>query len=279
MTPMPSDRRVPLVVLDTAVDVVVRGPEDLGQTLEGLVRAAWHLALRRAPAPEPAAVEIEVELLPDRQPGPVGVAYDRAATQVRDADPARLMMRLTHAVTSAAITAQTGTLLMLHAAGLAHRSTGAASVWVAPGNTGKSTLCRTLGPRYRYLSDETVGIRRDGTVAPYAKPVSVRVPGSTVKDERAPGDCGLGLPGVPARVAGVVLLHRDAAHHGGPEVTRLDTLDAVQAITPESSAFMATQRPLTWLAVLLESTGGARQVTYAEVQDLGPLAAEIMGEP
>jgi hypothetical protein len=275
---MPSDRRVPLGVLDTAVDVVVRGPEDVAQTLEGMVRAAWHLALRE-PVRERGAVEIEVELLPEGPSGPASPAYDRAATQVRDADPARLMMRLTHAVTSAAITAQTGTLLMLHAAGLAHRDTGAASVWVAPGNTGKSTLCRTLGPHYSYLSDETVGIRRDGTVAPYAKPVSVRVPGTMVKQERAPGDCGLGLPGGPARVAGVVLLHRDAAHQGGPEVTPLATLDAVQAITPESSAFMATDRPLTWLAGLLESTGGARQVTYAEVQELRPLAVEIMGEP
>ncbi len=275
---MPSDRRVPLGVLDTSVDVVVCGPQDRARTLEGLVRAAWHLAIRD-PSPEPAAVEIEVELLPNREPRPAGLAYDRAATQVRDADPARLMMRLTHAVTSAAITAQTGTLLMLHAAGLAHRDTGAASVWVAPGNTGKSTLCRTLGPDYSYLSDETVGIRRDGSVAPYPKPVSVRVPDSTVKDERAPGECGLALPAVPARVTGIVLLHRDAAHHGRPEVLRLDTLDAVQAVTPESSAFMATDRPLTWLAGLLESTGGARQVRYAEVQDLRPLAAQIMGEP
>lgn len=276
---MPSDRRVPLGVLDTAVDVVVCGSQDRAQALEGMVRAAWHLALRTDPDAGPAAVEIEVELLSDRAPAPAGLGYDRAAMQVSDADPARLMMRLTHAVTSAVITAQTGTLLMLHAAGLAHRRTGAASVWVAPGNTGKSTLCRTLGPHYAYLSDETVGIRRDGTVAAYAKPVSVRVPGSMVKDERAPGDCGLALPGSPARVAGVVLLHRDAAHEGGPEVVGLDTLDAVQAVTPESSAFMATDRPLTWLAGLLESTGGARQVTYAEVQDLGPLAAEIMGEP
>ena len=48
-------------------------------------------------------------------------------------------------------------VLMLHAAGLADPATGATAVFVAPGNTGKTTLCRTLGPVRTYVSDETVG--------------------------------------------------------------------------------------------------------------------------
>lgn len=273
---MPSETRVPLRVLDTPVDLVLVGSPGLRDTLQARVRSAWHLALRVGEVPEPEAVVIEVEL---RAGPPEQGGYQRASLEVRDSDLDRLMMRLTHAVTAAAISAQSGTLLMLHAAGLAHARSGAASVWVAPGNTGKSTLCRTLGPRYAYLSDETVGIRRDGTVAAYAKPVSVRVPGRAVKDERAPRACGLRLPAVPARVAGLVLLARVAGHEGPPVVTSLPTLDAVQAVTPESSGFMSTDRPLTWLADVLESTGGARQVTYAEVRDLTPLAADIMGDP
>jgi hypothetical protein len=167
---------------------------------------------------------------------------------------------------------------MLHAAGLADPETGATAVFVAPGNTGKTTLCRTLGPTRAYVSDETVGIRRDGTIAPYLKPLSTRrADWADVKDEQAPGAVGLRAPVATPWVAGIVLLRRDAALADGPEVEELDLLDAVLELTPESSGFMGTDGPLRWLADVLEGTGGARRAVYAEVSTLEPLVAEICG--
>lgn len=266
---------VPLHVLGTDVDVRVVGhePEHLAQ----VVRERWHLALRpegQAPvgAGDPLVVEAGV-VPPD---GEVVTPWTRQESVVHDRDLARLLQRLTQSVTHAVITARTGELLMLHAAGLAHPETGATAVFVAPGNTGKTTLCRTLGPSRSYVSDETVGVRRDGTITPYLKPLSTRRSDwAGTKDEQAPGDVGLAGPEMTPWLAGIVLLRREPDHPGPPRVEELDVLDAVLELTPESSGFMRTDGPLRWLADVLARTGGARRAVYAEVLDLEPLAAEI----
>lgn len=273
----PSDLVVPLRALGTDVDVHVSG-HDAELLAEG-VRARWHLCVRSEGA---AAADLTTEgprvvratlLPPDEEPGATSTsAWSRGDNDVRDRDPRRLLQRLTQSITHEVIGARTGELLLLHAAGLAHPTTGATGVFVAPGNTGKTTLCRELGRTRRYLSDETVGIRRDGTVVPYPKPLSVRRPDwAGVKDETAPGDVGLRPPEVTPWLAGIVLLRREADHVGAPLVEELDVLDAVVSLTPESSGFMRTEAPLRWLADVLERTGGARRVTYAEVADLEPL--------
>lgn len=289
-----SDLVVPLRALGTDVDIQVAG-HDATMLARGL-RDRWHLCLRedaavagagavadtdtdaahdaRTPGEKPRVVR--VTLLPPEGEQEPASAWARGDNDVRDRDPRRLLQRLTQSITHEVITARTGELLMLHAAGLADPATGATAVFVAPGNTGKTTLCRTLGPTRRYLSDETVGIRRDGTVVPYPKPLSVRRPDWVgVKDETAPGDVGLRSPEADPWLAGIVLLRREEDHVGAPVVEDLEVLDAVISLTPESSGFMRTERPLRWLADVLERTGGARRVTYAEVADLEPLAAEI----
>lgn len=259
---------VPLHVLDTDVDIVVSGPG--ADDFAGTVAERWHLAVQDQGGAEP--VVVEVELLAEDAERP------RTADGVlRGSDERALLQRLTQQVTRAVIGARTGDLLMLHAGALAHPVTGDAVVFVAPGGTGKSTTCRVQGPGRAYLTDETVGIRRDGTIAPYLKPVSTRRPDwSGVKDEVAPSTLGLRGPDVPTRPAGVVLLRREDGRET-PEVTRLETLEALTDIAPETSGFMDTDRPLTWLADLLESTGGARRVTYGSAEQLEPLVDEICG--
>lgn len=278
---------VPVHVLDTEVDIVVSGA---GATrFARTVAARWHLAVSEVAAPargretgvghptgqddDGAVVTVEVELGPD--------AGSRAGTPdgvLRGSDERQLLQRLTQQVTRAVIAARTGDLLMLHAGALAHRQTGAAVVFVAPGGTGKSTLCRVQGPERSYLTDETVGIRRDGTIAPYLKPISTRRPDwSGVKEEVAPADVGLSAPTVTPRLAGVLLLRRDPGWRAAPEVTRLDTLSALTEIAPETSGFSDTDRPLTWLAGILEETGGARRVTYGTADRLGPLIDAVCG--
>lgn len=270
---------VGLRVLGVDVDLRVRGsrPEEL---LEAL-RERWHLCLRDETDPDPQAaaraVVLDVEHRDDEhEGGPGSGAWRREGDVVVDQDRRRLLQRLTQSVTHAAITARTGELLMLHAAGLAHPDSGATAVFVAPGNTGKTTLCLTLGPARSYLTDETVGIRRNGSVAAYPKPLSVRRPDWVgVKDETAPGAVGLAPPKARPWVAGIILLDRRPGHEGPPLVQDLDLLDAVVALAPESSGFMRTDGPLRWLADVLERTGGARRVIYAEAGDLEPLVAQI----
>lgn len=281
---------VQLHVLDTDVDILVSGPE--ADRFADTVAQRWHLAVAEL-ASEPVAGEsvagepvrvgapdagvepvvVEVELSADSEPG------SRVADGVlRGGDERMLLQRLTQQVTRAVIAARTGDLLMLHAGALAHPDTGATIVFVAPGGTGKSTTCRVQGPGRAYLTDETVGIRRDGTIAPYLKPISTRrVDWSGVKDEVAPSALGLVAPTVPATVAGVVLLRREEGRAAPPEVTVLDTLEALTDIAPETSGFMNTPRPLTWLAQLLEDTGGARRVTYGGADQLEELVDEIVG--
>lgn len=261
-----------LRALGTDVDVAVGGARS-AELMEAL-RERWHLALRESDDPEGATV-VEALLLGEDEEAPSS-AWERSQPQVHGTDLPRLLQQLTQSITFAVIGARSGELLMLHAAALAHPETGATATFVAPGNTGKTTLCRTLGPALTYVSDETLGVRRDGTVVPYLKPLSTRRPDWVgTKDEQAPGSLGLRPPTVTPWLAGVVLLRREADHEGPPQLEELGTLDAVLALTAESSAFMATDRPLQWLAEVLERTGGARRVVYGEVADLAPLAAEI----
>lgn len=272
------DPVVPLRALGTDVDVHVGGY--LREMTVQAVRDRWHLCLRADDGTTgdgpPRTVRAVLED-PETPSGTVS-AWSRGERDVRDQDPRRLLQRLTQAVTHEVIAARTGELLMLHAAALAHPGTGATAVFVAPGNMGKTTLCRTLGLSRSYVTDETVGVRRDGTVVPYPKPLSVRRPDWVgIKDETAPGDVGLTRPRVQPWLAGIVLLRRDPDEVGDPVVEELPLLDAVMALTPESSGFMRTDAPLQWLARVLERTGGARRVTYAEVADLEPLAADLCG--
>src|SRR5690606_4129913 len=127
------------------IDVVVGGEDPAA--LEAAVRERWHLCLREGePAAEP--VRLEVALGTGGTPG-----GRREATSVVAPEEGPALTRLTHAVTGAVIRARSGELLLLHAAALADPVSGAALVAVAPGGTGKSTLCARLGRGRRYLTD------------------------------------------------------------------------------------------------------------------------------
>lgn len=269
---------VPLRVLGVRVDLRAVAEDPGG--LAAVLRDRWHLCLRSSDGP--GDVVLTAELLADGDEDGRQRSWKRRDDVVVDTLLPRLLQRLTQSVTHAVIGARTGDLLMFHAAALCDPASGATAVFIARGNTGKTTLCRTLGPGRGYVTDETVGVRRDGTVEAYPKPLSVRrcddawaTPG--VKDEQAPGDVGLVGPEVMPWVAGMVLLDRDEAHEGPPVVDRVDLLDAVVAVTPETSAFMRTEAPLQRLAEIIDRTGGMLRVTYAEVCDLEGLVQEITG--
>jgi len=249
-------RELTLHALDSRVRVLF---EDDDATLALAAEAAWS----RCRASRPFSAEAEP--VTARSPG----APDRI--------PATLQ-GLTQQVTRALITAQTGRLLMFHAGAVSHPVTGRSLVFVARGGTGKTTLARTLGTSYGYLTDETVGVE-PGTwrIHPYEKPLSLRT-GDPHKTEVSPDEMGLAPAHHEPHVAGVILLARPRDHATGPEVEELPLLDAVTALLPETSAVDRLDRPLHVVADLLEHAGPPLRVSYAEAAQLPPLVAELIGE-
>ncbi|HSN43614.1 MAG TPA: ATP-binding protein [Propionibacteriaceae bacterium] len=133
------------------------------------------------------------------------------------------------------IQAQVGNLLMLHAGALCDLGSGASVVFVAPGGTGKTTLARTLGVRFGYLTGETVGIDRNGRVHPYPKPLSIRTGASmSHKREVSPDDLGLGYAHPDPYVARVVLLSRSNDH---------EAMDVEEMRCPTRSSPWRPRRP------------------------------------
>lgn len=189
-----------------------------------------------------------------------------------------LMQMLTQAVTRTAIDAQAGRLVMLHAAGIQHPTTGATVALVGPGGTGKTTLIRTLCSGLGYITDETVAITDDNTVLPYPKPLSVRrEPSSPWKDETDPLHFGALAPSKPAILAGIVILDRKDGYLGSPTVEPMFTLDAIAALTPETSHLPEMEKPLRRMADLCDSVGGVMRVTYGEAEHLAPLLDGWLG--
>ncbi|MGW5242051.1 hypothetical protein ACWEOW_24230 [Monashia sp. NPDC004114] len=213
------------------------------------------------------------------EPGSDIAATVTAATPSDDSDESlsRTMQGLTQQVTGAAIRARAGSLLMFHAAALSDQSTGATVAVVAPGGTGKTTVVRTLGRGRGYVTDETVGVALDGSIAPYSKPLSVRRPDSpTLKDEVPPEELGLEPPAVDPWLASLVALRRDLDPGEPVVVERVGLLEGLVALAPETSSIAELDHPLQRLADLVDKVGGLRLVRYHDAHDLEPIVAELL---
>ena len=267
---------VRLMALGATVEVQVSG--DLASAAVAEMERVWHLC---AMPPGDG-----VGAAPDSPRGVVRVVHGEANPSVTDIDNGHvegshlpdLMQMLTQAVTRAAIDAQKGRLVMLHAAGIQDPASGATVAMVGPGGTGKTTLIRTLCRGRGYITDETVAVREDNTVLPYPKPLSVRrEPRSPWKDETDPHDLGLLAPSTPASLAAIVMLDRRDDHQGAPAVGPVPTLDAIAVLTPETSHLPELDKPLQRMAALCDSVGGVVRVTYREAENLEPLVERWLG--
>ena len=231
--------------------------------------------VRGAPAPteprDPTLVEVQGALAPSLEtPQPSTRHPDLTGT-----DHALLLDRLSPLVTLAAIEAQAGTLLMLHAAAIADPTTGRAVALVGPSGAGKTTATRVLAEHWGYLTDETVGIREDATIAPYPKPLSVKVDASPYKEQRSIDDLGLAATPSTAALHRVVLLSRDNSPE--PWLEDVSTVEALALLAPETSYLSRIDRPLHRLAALLGATG-LRRLHYREAAQLPDLMKQIIEE-
>ena len=252
------------------VEVQVTGDSAYGAWAE--IQRVWHLCAAPEREATPGAV---IHAVHDTASA---TTNDLANGIVENSSLPDLMQMVTQAVTRAAIDAQAGRLVMLHAAGIQDPATGATVALVGPGGTGKTNLIRTLCAGLGYITDETVAITDDNTVLPYPKPLSVRrEPSSPWKDETDPLHFGALAPSKPATLAGIVILDRRNGYPGPPTVEPVDTLDAIAALTPETSHLPELEKPLQRMADLCDSVGGVVRVTYGEAEHLAPLLHDWLG--
>lgn len=176
----------------------------------------------------------------------------------------------THA-TLAAIEAQRGNLLMLHASGVADPS-GRVLAFIGPSGRGKTTLARNLGTALGYVSDETIAIGSDGTVYPYRKPLSVIRHGQEYKDQLAPSSLGLlDLSANSLSLGGLFLVWRDPELVGEAQVLPMGICEAIAEIVPEASYLAELDQPLQRIARHIDRCGSIRRVVYRDADQVLPM--------
>lgn len=165
---------------------------------------------------------------------------------------------------------------MFHAAAVAARESGRSIALVADSGTGKTTATKVLGRHFGYVTDETVAVGPDRSIALFPKPLSLLPPtGRRPKAQASPDELGL-LP-APERplLARIALLDRkpglDAA-----EARPLSLVEALEYLCPQSSALAALEGGLAQLCTLLEECGGAVRLTYSEAEQLLPVVEDLL---
>ncbi|WP_261619881.1 hypothetical protein [Pseudarthrobacter equi] len=258
------------------VEFVVRWGSGVSGEQQLNMRAAWARCASEqvpgAPVPSPPAASEAFTVSVAFQSGDQGTERFELGASSFD----ELAENLTSRLTVAAILANAGHLIMLHACGVADPATGATVVLVAKSGTGKTTAGSVLAKTYGYVTDETVAIRQDRTVIPYPKPLSVKIRHGRPKKQVGPDELEL-RPAPPSPfLQSIVLLNRVSGEGRTPPVLeKVPLTEALLALIPDSSSQGEIKQPLQSLCRLIDIVGGVWQVTYSEAADLPAALAPL----
>lgn len=184
----------------------------------------------------------------------------------------------TQRITRQLVELQWGNLLMLHAGAVADPSTGRTLAYVAPSGTGKSTLTRLLGREFGYVTDETVGVEPQSlAVLPYPKPITWAEERGARKVEHAPESMGLQVCPPRPHLARLAVLRRTGI--ATPTFTELSTVEAMEAVAPETSSLAKLPSALHLLASVFERVGGVTLIEYGEATDILDWCRAALAEP
>jgi energy-coupling factor transporter ATP-binding protein EcfA2 len=253
-----SDNLLRLNILGTRLAIVL---DDFGVEERKHLRALFSRCLQTSDD-----VFIDASLTPSKD-----LALN-ASHASGDGDIERVLADIVSGVTFAAIERANQDQLLVHAAALEIESSGEVVAFIAPSGVGKTTLARTLGTTNGYVTDETLAVNlENGSVTPYAKPLSVLVADSTVKKQFGPDELGLQEASEELHLSSVYYLERDedSAHDG--LVTSLDWIEAVGLLVPQISFLAKRQNPLKDLFKFIDWAGGVHRVTYKSAKSLQPL--------
>jgi hypothetical protein len=177
-----------------------------------------------------------------------------------------------------ALKATAGRRINLHAGGVADERHRVLAV-VGPSGTGKTTATLALAQRLGYVSDETVSIDRDGTVAPHPKPLSVVLDPQRLRDKQQQSPDDLGLLPTPdeGSLARLVVLHRGPGGTRG--LSRLGIAEGMLQLIEQSSSLARLPRPLQAVAALIEACDGMWALTYEEIDDHVDELVNLLADP
>ena len=258
------------------VPVVVRASGGRSSELAKALETAWEWCLVDSPAGHFASDTLVIEAFLDKDDEAVRSARSQGITA--STSLGELMHWLTPLITTRAITERASSLLLMHACVLADPDSGAAVVLVGPSGAGKTTVARTLGKSFGYVTDECAAIRDGHTVVSFPKPLSL-VTGevSGVKDQASPSSLGLVEPPVDPRVVAVLYLDRREDAPESPSLEAVPNVPALGLLCPQVSFVGSRPEPLKRIVSLLDAAGGLRRVSYREAADLVDVVGQFVG--
>lgn len=244
--------------------VQVHCPDDMAPAL----RAQWRHCLIEYPGRAAADEVIDLVAFADSWVA-ADVEPTALPTRTRAAE-----YRVASVTTLVGIGQHRGRRLMLHAAGVGDPLSGRVAALVAASGTGKTTAAARLSASgLAYLTDEAVAVDEFFLALPYPKPLSFVVDPQRPSDksQHGPDELGMDVLADDCEIGAVVLLRRDPERTAPPELSEVDTLEAVLALIPQTSALPSLPGPLARLVALLRHVGGAHALDYRDVEDTAAL--------
>lgn len=181
-------------------------------------------------------------------------------------------------LTKQAITSLRGELLMLHGCALANED-GATIACIAPSGTGKSTLVRTAGRHFQYVTDELVGVEASGRVRPYPKPLSHIVrPETHGKEDSSLATHSLTPAENPLHLQRIIFLRRDPGQHEAV-LSPVPLAQAIHRAVEQTSSLWEIPWGLQSLIDYLTVGGQPLELVYAESASAVEVLRQLLASP